>query len=107
MDYVLAQYPAKCIRTVFDLTEEQINVALSYIDTHQIEIETEYKLVLKQAEKLRQYYEEQNRERVASDCNFATTTRARIRLGKTSSIEGAASFLVMMFLVDHNCKGHA
>ncbi len=65
MDYVVAQYPPKFICDLFDLTEEQINAALSYIDAHQAEIEAEYQLVLKQAEELRQYYEEQNRERVA------------------------------------------
>lgn len=65
MDYVTAQYPPKFIRSLFDLTEEQINIALSYIETHRAEVETEYQLVLNQAEELRQYYEEQNRERVA------------------------------------------
>lgn len=65
MDYVTAQYPPKFIRSLFDLTEEQINMALSYIETHHTEVEAEYRLVLNQAEELRQYYEEQNRERVA------------------------------------------
>lgn len=32
MDYVTAQYPPKFIRSLFDLTEEQINTALVYID---------------------------------------------------------------------------
>ncbi|WP_333229743.1 DUF433 domain-containing protein [Microcoleus sp. BR0-C5] len=32
MDYVTAQYPPKFIRGLFDLTEEQINVALTYIE---------------------------------------------------------------------------
>ncbi len=65
MDYVTAQYPPKFIRSLFDLTEEQINAALSYIETHRAEVEAEYQLVLNQAQELRQYYEEQNRERVA------------------------------------------
>jgi len=52
MDYVTAQYPPKFIQGLFDLTEEQI-------------VEAEYQQVLKEAEELRQYYEEQNRERVA------------------------------------------
>ena len=65
MDYVIAQYPPKFIRSLFDLTEEQINVALSYIDTHRIEVDAEYQLVLKESEELRQYYEEQNRDRIA------------------------------------------
>ncbi|MBG1267487.1 DUF433 domain-containing protein [Nostoc sp. WHI] len=65
MDYVTAQYPPKFIRSLFDLTEEQIDAALSYIERHRAEIEAEYQVVLKEAEELRQYYEEQNRERVA------------------------------------------
>ncbi|BAZ50397.1 hypothetical protein NIES4103_30130 [Nostoc sp. NIES-4103] len=65
MDYVTAQYPAKFIRSLFDLTEEQINAALSYIESHRAEVEAEYQVVLREAEELRQYYEEQNRERVA------------------------------------------
>ncbi len=61
MDYVTAQNPPK----LFDLTEAQINTALAYIEAHRAEVEVEYQQVLKEAEELRQYYEEQNRERVA------------------------------------------
>jgi uncharacterized protein (DUF433 family) len=65
MDYVTAQYPPKFIQGLFDLTEEQINVALAYIEAHRAEVEGEYQQVLQETEELRQYYEEQNRERVA------------------------------------------
>lgn len=65
MDYVTAQYPPKFIQGLFDLTKEQINVALAYIETHRAEVEAEYQQVLQETEELRQYYEEQNRERVA------------------------------------------
>ncbi|MFM7717291.1 MAG: DUF433 domain-containing protein [Microcystis sp.] len=65
MDYVTAQYPPKFIQGLFDLTEKQINTAMTYIEVHRAEVEAEYQQVLKEAEKLRQYYEEQNRERVA------------------------------------------
>ena len=64
MDYVTAQYPPKFIKGLFDLTEEQINVALAYIEAHRAEVETEYQQVLQETEALRQYYEQQNRERV-------------------------------------------
>lgn len=53
------------IRGLFDLTEEQINAALAYIENNRTEVEAEYQQVLKESEELRQYYEEQNRERVA------------------------------------------
>lgn len=62
MDYVTAQYPPKFIQGLFELTKEQINVALAYIEANHAEVEAEYQLVLKEAEELRQYYEEQNRE---------------------------------------------
>ena len=65
MDYVQAKYPSKFIQGLFDLTQEQINSALTYIEAHRAEVEIEYQQVLKEAEELRQYYEEQNRERVA------------------------------------------
>jgi uncharacterized protein (DUF433 family) len=62
MDYVTGQYPPKFIRAMLSLTDEQVNAALSYIEAHRAEVEAEYQLVLKEAEELRQYYEEQNRE---------------------------------------------
>ena len=65
MDYVTAQYPPKFIRALFNLTDEQIDVALTYIEANRPEFEAEYQLVLKEAEELRQYYEEQNRELIA------------------------------------------
>jgi uncharacterized protein (DUF433 family) len=64
MDYVSAQYPPKFIQGLFDLTEAQMNKALAYIEAHRTEVEAEYQQVLQEAEELRQYYEEQNRERV-------------------------------------------
>ena len=65
MDYVMAQYPSKFIQGLFDLTEDQINAALTYIEMHRAEVEAEYQQVLQDSEELRKYYEEQNRERVA------------------------------------------
>ncbi|WP_373527494.1 DUF433 domain-containing protein [Nostoc sp.] len=65
MDYVTAQYPPKFIQGLFDLTEEQINAALAYIKTNRAEVEAEYQQILKEAEELQQYYQEQNRELVA------------------------------------------
>lgn len=65
MDYVTEGYPPKFIRGLFDLAEEQINAALDYIEANRAEVEAEYQQVLKEAEELRLYYEEQNRDRVA------------------------------------------
>lgn len=65
MDYVTAQYPPKFIRGLFNLTSEQINTALTYIEENRAEVEAEYQIVLKEAEELRQYYEEKNRDLIS------------------------------------------
>lgn len=65
MDYVTDQYPPKFIRGLFELTEEQINAALAYIEANRASVEVEYQLVLKEAEELRLYYEEKNRDLIA------------------------------------------
>ncbi|MGL5063087.1 MAG: DUF433 domain-containing protein [Microcoleus sp.] len=65
MDYVTAQYPPKFIRSLFNLSDEQINAALTYIEINRAEVEAEYQIVLKESEELRQYYEEQNRDLIA------------------------------------------
>lgn len=63
MDYLKADWPPKLIRDWHNLTDEQINGALEYINTHRQEVEAEYQLVLNQAEENRAYWEERNRER--------------------------------------------
>lgn len=65
MDYVTAGYPPKFIGGILSLTEEQLNAALSYIEANRAEVESEYQLVLKETEEIRQYWEERNRERFA------------------------------------------
>jgi uncharacterized protein (DUF433 family) len=65
MDYVTAEYPAKFIRSLFDLTDDQINVALSYIEANRAEVEAEYQIVLRQAKEIQHYWEERNREHLA------------------------------------------
>lgn len=66
MDYVTAQYPPKFIRSLFNLTDAQINAALAYIQLNRAEVEAEYQVVLKEAAELQKYYEEQNRELIAN-----------------------------------------
>lgn len=65
MDYLTAQYPPEYIRNMLNLTLEQVNAALSYIETNRVEVEAEYQSVLQEAEEIRQYWEERNRERLA------------------------------------------
>jgi hypothetical protein len=40
-------------------------VALAYIEANRAIVEAEYQIVLKEAEELRQYYEEKNRDLIA------------------------------------------
>lgn len=65
MDYVTAQYPPKFVQGLFELTEEQMNAALDYIEANRAVVETEYQRILKEAEELRHYYEEKNRDLIA------------------------------------------
>ena len=65
MEYIIAQYPPKFICAMLNLTIEQLNAALSYIEAHRGEVEAEYQQVVKEGEELRQYYEEQNRALIA------------------------------------------
>lgn len=65
MDYVSAQYPPKFIRSMLNLTDEQVNAALSFIEANRAEVEAEYQIVLQEAEGIRQYWEERNREHFA------------------------------------------
>lgn len=62
MDYVTAQYPPHFIQGLFDLTDEQIDAALAYIEANRAEVEAEYQRVVQEAEELRLYYEEQNHD---------------------------------------------
>lgn len=64
-DYLLEGYPSKFIQGLFELTEEQINAAIDYIELNRAEVETGYQQVIRETEELRQYYAEQNCDRIA------------------------------------------
>jgi uncharacterized protein (DUF433 family) len=83
MDYLTAQYPPKFIRTMLSLTDEQIDAALSYIQTHRVAVETDYQAILQEAEELRQYWEEQNRDlfaKIAAKPQNPSTETIRAKL---------------------------
>lgn len=65
MDFLKAQYPPKLIRDKFNLTDEQLSAALSYIKANYTQVEAEYHEVLQTREEIRQYWEERNREHFA------------------------------------------
>jgi predicted house-cleaning noncanonical NTP pyrophosphatase (MazG superfamily) len=66
MDYIHASYPRHLIRHQCYLTDEQFDGAMSYIDTHYEEVESEYQTVLQQAEEIQDYWQEKNKERLAN-----------------------------------------
>jgi uncharacterized protein (DUF433 family) len=83
MDYVAAQYPATFIRNMLSLTDEQIDAALSYIQTHRVAVETDYQKVLQESEELQQYWTEQNRElfaRIAAKPPNSSTKAIKAKL---------------------------
>jgi uncharacterized protein (DUF433 family) len=65
MDYVKAGRSPEEIRDEFNLTDQQITDVMSYIDEHRAAVEAEYQQVLQEAEEIRRYWEERNRERLA------------------------------------------
>jgi uncharacterized protein (DUF433 family) len=65
MDFLKAQYPSKLIRERFNLTDAQVNAALSYIEANRTQVEAEYQEALRTREEIHQYWEERNREHFA------------------------------------------
>lgn len=65
MDHLAAGWTPKLILNWLPLTEEQLNAALSYIDTNRTEVEVEYQAVLQATQEMREYWEDKNRERLA------------------------------------------
>jgi len=65
MDHLAAGWTPKLILNWLPLTEEQLNAALSYMDTNRSEVEAEYQTVLQATQEMREYWEDKNRERLA------------------------------------------
>lgn len=62
IDHLVAGWPPKLILNWLPLTEEQLNAALSYIDSNRTEVEAEYQTVLQATREMREYWEGKNRE---------------------------------------------
>ncbi|MGB3264789.1 MAG: DUF433 domain-containing protein [Microcoleus sp.] len=63
MDFLKAEYSPKLIRNKFNLTDDQINAAMSYIEANRDRLEIEYQQVLQTRAEIRSYWENRNRER--------------------------------------------
>ncbi len=57
LDYLNAGWPPKLLGDRLNLTSEQTQAALEYIRDHTVELETEYRQVLHDAEESRHYWE--------------------------------------------------
>jgi uncharacterized protein (DUF433 family) len=65
MDHLAMGRPSQLILNWLPLTEEQLNVALLYIERNRSQVEAEYQETLKTEQEVRRYWEERNRERFA------------------------------------------
>lgn len=87
MDHLKDEWPPHLIRDWFNLTDEQMQGVLAYIETHQEEVEAEYQQVLKEAAETEQYWREYNREHLAKIAAMPPTPgqeniRAKLRAWK-------------------------
>ncbi|WP_366513737.1 DUF433 domain-containing protein [Moorena sp. SIOASIH] len=57
MGHLEAGWTPKLMGNWLSITDEQLDAALSYIDTHRREVEPEYQTVLKIAQEIRDYWE--------------------------------------------------
>ncbi len=73
LDYVRDGWPASRIAAWLNLSAEQVQAALDYIDAHRPEVERQYAQVLRQAEENRRYWEERNRGRLGQPGARAST----------------------------------
>ena len=65
MDHLKAEWPSHLIRDWFNLTVQQMQGVLDYVQAHQKEVEAEYRQVLKEAKETEHYWREYNREHLA------------------------------------------
>lgn len=65
MDHLKGKWPPQLIQDWFNLTDEQIEGVLAYIEAHQPEVEVEYQQVLEEAAETERYWREYNREHFA------------------------------------------
>ena len=65
IELLKAKYPTKLIQDRLNLSQEQINTALLYIQANSTQLETEYQEVLRTREEIYRYWQEKNKEKFA------------------------------------------
>ena len=64
MDFLKAGWSQQRIQEWLNLSDAQMADVMHYIDLHRAEVEAEYEHVVHQAEEIRSYWEERNRDRL-------------------------------------------
>jgi len=96
MDYIHAGYQRQKIREDFpQITDEQFDAAMSYIEANYAEVEAEYQIIVKEDKEIQQYWKERNSERFAQIATMPPkrgqeVIRAKLAAWK-SQIESRAS----------------
>ncbi len=65
LDYLHADWPPALVQSWLNLSDTQMADTLDYIEKHRAEVEQEYQQVIRQASEIRDYWEFQNRDRLA------------------------------------------
>ncbi|MBP7998487.1 MAG: DUF433 domain-containing protein [Chloroflexi bacterium] len=65
MDRLKEEWPPHLIRDWYNLTDQQMQDVLAYIEAHREEVEAEYQQVLREAAETERYWREKNREHFA------------------------------------------
>ncbi len=82
LDYLYADWPPKLIQQWLDLSDQQMSDVLIYLEDHREEVEQEYKLVVQQADELRQYWDERLQEHLAQQPKKSLTAEQAILRAK-------------------------
>lgn len=82
LDYLYADWPPKLIQQWLDLSDQQMSDVLIYLEDHREEVEQEYKLVVQQADELRQYWDKQLQEHLAQQPKKSLTAEQAILRAK-------------------------
>lgn len=65
MDRLKEEWPPHLIRDWYNLTDQQMQDVLAYIEAHREEVEAEYQQVLREAAETERYWREKNQEHLA------------------------------------------
>ncbi len=79
IDYLQADWPPELIRHWLNLSDQQLTAALTYIDAHRDEVEAEYRVVLRQAQEKRRYWEKRKSHHFASSIAEPQPAKKKLR----------------------------